>query len=70
MEQERMRKSILTAFDSVNLINELNIKLDKNEYEISRLERNKEHLKIMLKKDWFLSNLTETQKLEIESCLK
>jgi len=70
MEQERIQKSISAAFDSVNLINELNLKLDKTGDEIDRLNRNKEHLIIMLNKEWFSSNLTESQKLEIESCLK
>lgn len=67
--EEQLQKSISAAFDSVNLINELKAKLSLTEEEQDRLDRNKEHLTIMLGKDWFSNGLTEQQKNEIDTCL-
>jgi len=65
--QEQTQKSVSAAFDSVNLINELNQKGSLNQEEQDRLDRNKEHLNIMLAKDWFEEALTATQKQQIQS---
>jgi hypothetical protein len=67
--EEQTQRSISAAFDSVNLINELKLKTSLTEEEQDRLDRNKEHLTIMLGKDWFESGLTEQQKNEINACL-
>ena len=67
--EEQLQKSISAAFDSVNLINELKAKLSLTEEEQDRLDRNKEHLTIMLGKDWFSNGLTEQQKNDINTCL-
>jgi hypothetical protein len=42
--QEQTQKSISAAFDSVNLINELNQKQSLDQEEQDMLSRNKEHL--------------------------
>jgi len=68
-EEEQTQRSISAAFDSVNLINELKTKPSLTEEEQSRLDRNKEHLIIMLGKDWFEAGLTEQQKNDINACL-
>ena len=67
--EEQLQRSISAAFDSVNLINELKTKLSLTEEEQDRLDRNKEHLTIMLGKDWFSNGLTTQQKNDINSCL-
>ena len=67
--EEQTQRSISAAFDSVNLINELKTKPSLTEEEQSRLDRNKEHLIIMLGKDWFDAGLTEQQKNDINACL-
>jgi len=69
LTEEQIQSSISAAFDSVNLINELKTKTSLTEDEQSRLERNKEHLVIMLGKDWFEAGLTEQQKTDINTCL-
>ena len=70
LTQEQIEKSILAAYDSVNLINELNLKESKTEEDLEVIERNKDHIKIMLEKDWFFSSLTDSQKLELEEVYK
>ena len=67
--EEQTQRSISAAFDSVNLINELKLKTSLTEEEQDRLDRNKEHLTIMLGKDWFEAGLTEQQKNDINTCL-
>lgn len=66
---EQVQRSILAAFDSVNLINQLNAQPSLTEEEQDRVNRNVEHLRIMLEKDWFSDALTEQQKNDINSCL-
>jgi hypothetical protein len=66
---EQIQKSISSAFDSVNLINELKAKPSLTEEEQYRLDINKEHLSIMMANDWFFNALTEQQKTDINSCL-
>jgi|TARA_R110001632_G_scaffold42415_1_gene107321 hypothetical protein len=65
--QDQIEKSISAAYDSVSLINELNSKEALTEEEDSTKNRNIEHLKIMLSKEWFASALSETQKAELET---
>ena len=69
MTEDQTQRSISAAFDSVNLINELKTKPSLSEEEQDRLDRNKEHLVIMLGKDWFEAGLTEQQKTDINTCL-
>jgi hypothetical protein len=66
---EQVQRSISAAFDSVNLINELKLQPSLTEEQQDRLNRNVEHLRIMLAKEWFSEGLTEQQKNDIDSCL-
>ena len=67
--EEQTQRSISAAFDSVNLINELKTNTSLTEEEQERLNRNLEHLRIMLSKDWFSEGLTEQQRIDINTCL-
>jgi len=67
--QEQIDKSILAAYDSVNLINELKAKESLTEEEVDRLDRNKKHIEIMLAKEWFSNGLTKAQKTELQSII-
>lgn len=64
---EQIQKSISAAFDSVNLINELNAKESLTDEEQDILLRNQQHLTIMMGKSWFSDALTEQQKTEINN---
>ena len=66
---EQVQRSISAAFDSVNLINQLKAQPSLTEEEQDRVNRNSEHLRIMLAKEWFSTGLTEQQKTDIDSCL-
>ena len=65
LSQEEIQNSVNAAYDSVNLINELNLIEELSNEEKDTLDRNKEHLKIMLAKEWFFNALTEEQKGEL-----
>jgi hypothetical protein len=65
LTQEEIQNSVNAAYDSVNLINELNLIEELSKEEKDTLDRNKEHLKIMLAKEWFFVALTEEQKVEL-----
>jgi len=65
---EQIQRSISSAFDSVNLINQLKAQPSLTEEEQDRVNRNVEHLRIMLAKEWFSEGLTEQQKTDINSC--
>ena len=65
---EQIQRSISSAFDSVNLINQLKAQPSLTEEERDRANRNVEHLRIMLAKEWFSTGLTEQQKTDINSC--
>lgn len=58
---EQIQKHIAAAFDSVNLINELNTIESLSEEQVSTKERNVQHLEIMIAKEWFVEALTEEQ---------
>jgi hypothetical protein len=66
---EQVQRSISAAFDSVNLINQLKAQPSLTEEEQDRVNRNVEHLRIMLAKEWFSEGLTEQQRIDIDSCL-
>lgn len=70
LTQEQIEKQVSAAFDSVNLINKLDgIEILTND-EIDIYNRNVEHLKIMMGKDWFVKALTTVQKTKINSLIK
>jgi hypothetical protein len=66
LTNEQKIKSVLAAYDSVNLINELKSKETLTEDETLILNRNEEHIKIMLTKDWFVETLTPNQLTELQ----
>ena len=59
--QEQIAQSISAAFDSVNLVAELKAKASVTEDEQGTIDRNVEHLSIMLGKEWFAEALTAEQ---------
>lgn len=68
MTPEQVAKSVLAAYDSVNLIDALRLKTPPlSTEETDRLNRNIEHLKIMIAKDWFFAALTPEQKTKIQT---
>jgi len=64
---EQAAKSVLAAYDSVNLIAELKAKAELSEEETATIARNVEHIAIMLGKEWFATALTAEQKTELEA---
>ena len=67
LTQEQIEKSISAAYDSVGLINELNSKEALTEEEAGTINRNIDHLNIMISKEWFANALSDTQKVELET---
>ena len=67
---EYTQKNVEAAYDSVNLVNELNSKETLTEEETKRKEANLEHLRIMMAKPEFVSLLTKAQKTEINNLIK
>ena len=65
LTQDQIEKSISTTYDSVSLINELNSKEVLTEEEADSKDKNIEHIKIMLSKEWFANALTKDQKTEL-----
>ena len=66
---EQIEKSISAAFDSVNLINQLNLLEELTEEQTDRKERNVKHLEIMMAKEWFANGLTTQQAADINALL-
>ena len=64
---EQAAKSVLAAYDSVNLIAELKAKAKLSEEETITVKRNVDHIAIMLGKEWFATALTPVQKTELEA---
>ncbi len=60
-------KSVLAAYDSVALINELRAKAELTEEDNNAITRNVEHIAIMLGKEWFVESLNTAQKAELEA---
>ena len=67
--QEQIAQSISAAFDSVNLVAELKAKASVTEDEQGIIDRNVEHLNIMLGKEWFAEALTAEQSEQIIAVL-
>lgn len=66
---ELTQKNVDAAFDSVNLIKDLDIKSSLTEDETKRREMNVEHLKVMMGKPEFVALLTTSQKTEINNLI-
>ena len=69
MTQEEIQRSVSAAFDSVNLINKLNLKDVLTDEETDTVDRNVEHLKIMMAKEWFDNALTTEQRADIQALI-
>ena len=67
LTQEKISKSVLAAYDSVNLINELKAKSSLTEEETKILSRNQEHIRVMMTKNWFSAALTNEQIVELQA---
>ncbi len=61
MEEMNIEKEISSIFDSVDLINKLNLIDDKSQEDIDCLTRNVEHLKIKMNQVEFVEILNENQ---------
>lgn len=61
MEKERIEKMIKSTFECVNLIEELNSAPSLDDKQLDRLKRAKEHIKIILNRDWITNSLTNQQ---------
>jgi hypothetical protein len=61
MEERNIQKEISAAFDSVNLINELNLIEEKTQEDLETISRNIEHLKIKMDDIDFTNNLPEEE---------
>jgi hypothetical protein len=64
---EEVAKSVSAAYDSVAIINQLNGKMDITEEETETLDRNVEHIRIMMGKEWFVAGLTPLQVTELQA---
>lgn len=64
---EEVAKSVSAAYDSVNLINELKAKSSLTEEETAALDRNVEHIRVMMSKEWFVAGLTKKQVTELQA---
>jgi len=65
LTQQQIAKQVAAAFDSVNLIAELQVKETKTEEEVNTISRNIEHLNIMMTKVWFTEALSAEQTAQI-----
>jgi len=66
---EEIQRNILSAYDSVNLVIEMELIQSPTEEELDTISRNKEHLTIMMGKSWFSEAITSEQTLEINSLI-
>jgi hypothetical protein len=64
---EQIAKSVSAAYDSVNLINELKKIKKPTDEEKATLERNVQHIQIMMGKVWFVEALTPEQITELQA---
>jgi hypothetical protein len=69
MEERNIPQEISSTFDSVNLINELNLIENKTQEDLETISRNIEHLKIKMNQPDFVKNLDENQIYIINSLI-
>jgi hypothetical protein len=62
LTQEQIAQIVNAAFDSVELIN-------RNEDDAETIERNVEHLRIMMGHEWFVTALTAEQTEQINAII-
>lgn len=66
---EFTEKNVLALYDSVNLINELQAIESPTEEQTDTINRNIEHLEIMMGKEDFVALLTEEQTAEVNALI-
>lgn len=69
MTQEEIDRHISAAFDSVNLITALRALISLDSEQTSSLNRNVEHLQIMMAQEWFSVALSLQQTNEINAAI-
>jgi hypothetical protein len=62
LTQEQIAQSVSAAFDSVDLIN-------RNEDDAATIERNVEHLRVIMGYEWFSTALTSEQTEQINAII-
>ena len=67
MTPEEILESVSAAYDSIHVIDELNLHTEVTEEDTQIINRNIEHLKIMMSKQWFVDALITEQKDKINS---
>jgi hypothetical protein len=68
MDTPNAQQAIRAAFDSVNLINRL-VTGAANDNTKKTVERNVDHLELMMTKDFFSEALTSQQRTDIETSI-
>lgn len=68
--QQDPQQSITAAYDSVTLIENLNKLQVLSDEQKDSITRNKQHIEIMLTKEWFYDALTEEQKVKLFNICK
>lgn len=66
---EEVQKHINNCFHSFVICEELSDQESLNNEEQDRFDRNKQHIQIMLAKDWFSEGCTAEQKADLEKYL-
>jgi hypothetical protein len=69
MEERNIPQEISSTFDSVELINKLNLIEEKTQEDLETISRNIEHLKIKMNQPYFVENLDEKQIYIINSLI-
>ena len=67
LTQEEIEKSVSAAYDSVNLINELKALTELDVEQQATLDRNIEHIRIMMGREDFVGGLTTEQITELQA---
>lgn len=64
---EEVAQSISAAYDSVDLIKKLELLEEPTQADVDCILRNRQHITIMLGKEWFVSALTPEQLEELSN---
>jgi len=67
LTQEQIQRIISATYDSVGVINDLQSKTSLIEEEQEELDRNIQHIRIMMGHQWFIEILTSEQIVELQA---
>jgi hypothetical protein len=67
--QEIIDKTVESSFHSVGLINKLKTQMSLSEDDQDTIQRNIDHLNLLLSKEWYVEALTEEQRAEVDSAV-